>query len=1158
MASDRIDFSRNGKKVFLGEGNGYKKAKKVLKSLEPIFNEIDKVGNKAGNVDGNETELLKLLRGKLGKYISEDEMQKLAKEFLDSGLSIEEFLKNETKTEAVEHSEPVQKAEETPATTVEQPETSPKADKVETPKTEETTPAEDKTSDKDKVADDKKSSRKAFNDMIQNLVMKIAKDKEALTAAYGQTYTIQKGDSFYKIAERSLKAEGKKATPYEVNKRIAEIALVNDIKDIYKVIRPGDTIKIKGAASKSEPDKTVVDGQEGTSAGVQKDDKTPENKVEEEDTSEQNVDEKEVTVVEKSFDVVKSEVDETWTEVAVEGETNIKKRTKTVGEGENAVTTERFVYSASGVTLEAGTLEELKRIKEPFDKEIKSAPENETEEAATARKAENLKTLVERVKAYPSEEVLKDVVAKLKDSTLVDKSSDDFKALVKSLLLTKNFEVVTDMIAKSGEQGWEVDNTLFEADEEALKTVAALYKELVEKENAGEKLTDEEHYLKSWLNKYRVGYSIPADADHGVVAKRECYTERGVLYSAEGYNSDSAQLLDEFITKLKAADTDEKKAALFKEYANTDDIGLAHSLAKHADELKASKDDVLALVNKNDIVVISILKYTPAEEVKDEFNTAVKDRVLDIYLNSDVGNIKNAQCLYTAYIKLRNAGLSDEEVDSIMTKICETYFVVETTKDENGNEVKTYKFEPERRYKRYEMSGLAKFANDAMRKAIVDTVKVEDVGTGEYTEPLEQYDCGIVDKYAEFVDKMETKEEVLDFIRNKIAREDSIPCDKVLEKFPNDADIMKYLMVAITRCENPAISDENRVKLAKFFTQTDENGNVTFDKTKLPEHRSVVDFVEILPEDCTQGDAAKFANEIIKNLGKDDISVLARFTSRATEAVRNRLAQLVAEHKTDKEFIQVLLNLSGIKQALPYAELMKLNAVENEYDDETKQTLFENVIYGHNNLKTDQAKLLAKAVELGWAVKITDALYQIGNKMYDVSWYNYGADGKGNTADDIMVYAPISVDAFNRGLAMHGELRGFGSGEIADMLRGTDKYKDYVTKDSVVGILQGFRTNSPKEGIMEFIANEFWFSTGKKPKKDLCNKIPKALMQRAAELGLADTKEYKALKEFFGADDQLNFTKNNETKRYKPKEAKQLDIMMYNLLHKIECAELGS
>lgn len=911
MTNDRIDFSRNGKKVFLDEGSGYKKAKKVLKSLEPIFNEIDKVGNKSGKVDGNETELLKLLRGKLGKYISEDEMQKLAKEFLDSGLSIEEFLKNETKTEAVEHSEPAQKAEETPATTVEQPETSPKADKVETPKTEETTPAEDKTSNKDKVADDKKSSRKAFNDMIQNLVMKIAKDKEALTAAYGQTYTIQKGDSFYKIAERSLKAEGKKATPYEVNKRIAEIALVNDIKDIYKVIRPGDTIKIKGAASKSEPDKTVVDGQEGTSAGVQKDDKTPENKVDGKDTSEQNVEEKEATVVEKSFDVVKSEVDETWTEATVEGETNIKKRTKTVGEGENAVTTERFVYSASGVTLEAGTLEELKRMKEPFDKEIKSAPENETAEAATARKAENLKTLVERVKAYPSEEVLKDVVAKLKDSTLVDKSSDDFKALVKSLLLTKNYEVIHDMVAVQNDGGgWSHDDTLFEADEEALKTVAALYKELVEKENAGEKLTDEEHNLKSLLNTTALAYSIPADADHGVVPKREIYTERGVLYSAEGYNSDSAQLLDEFITKLKAADTDEKKAALFKEYANTDDIGLARSLAKHADELKASKDDVLALVNKNDIVVISNLKYTPAEEVKDEFNTAVKDRVLDIYLNSDVGNIKNANWLQETWEKLKRAGLSDEEVDSIMTKICETYFVVETTKDEDGNEVKTYKFEPERRYTWSEMKGLAKFANDAMRKAIVDSVKVEDVGIYEYTEPLENFDCGIVDKYAEFVDKMETKEEVLDFIRNKIVRNDSIPCDKVLEKFPNDADIMKYLMIAINLCVSPAISDENRVKLAKFFTQTDENGNVTFDKTKIPSDMSVEDFVSILPEDCKQGDAAKVANAIYEKLDLDDgDAVLYMFNNITMESYDKKLDKLAELAKQTEHSGEAVYNI---------------------------------------------------------------------------------------------------------------------------------------------------------------------------------------------------------------------------------------------------------
>ena len=95
MTDNGIHFDRNGKKIYLDEGKSYKKAKKELKDLQPIFDAINEAGNKKGKVDGKETELLNLLRGKLGKYISEDSMKKLVEDFQKSGKSIEEFLKDE-------------------------------------------------------------------------------------------------------------------------------------------------------------------------------------------------------------------------------------------------------------------------------------------------------------------------------------------------------------------------------------------------------------------------------------------------------------------------------------------------------------------------------------------------------------------------------------------------------------------------------------------------------------------------------------------------------------------------------------------------------------------------------------------------------------------------------------------------------------------------------------------------------------------------------------------------------------------------------------------------------------------------------------------------------------------------------------------------------
>ena len=84
------------------------------------------------------------------------------------------------------------------------------------------------------------------------------------------------------------------------------------------------------------------------------------------------------------------------------------------------------------------------------------------------------------------------------------------------------------------------------------------------------------------------------------------------------------------------------------------------------------------------------------------------------------------------------------------------------------------------------------------------------------------------------------------------------------------------------------------------------------------------------------------------------------------------------------------------------------------------------------------------------------------------------------------------------------------------------------------------------------------------PGQNLVNRIPKALMRKAAELGLADSPEYQALAEFFGAqgnpsDSTFEFTKHVSDKPMSTAldagEAGNLDRMMNALLEKVE-AEL--
>ena len=95
-------------------------------------------------------------------------------------------------------------------------------------------------------------------------------------------------------------------------------------------------------------------------------------------------------------------------------------------------------------------------------------------------------------------------------------------------------------------------------------------------------------------------YTIAADEEKETVEKEVEYssTTANLLYMATvdgtNYIAFSSEILDEFVKALQAADTDEKKTAVFKQFANTEDKALAQTLAREADTLKASKEDVLA------------------------------------------------------------------------------------------------------------------------------------------------------------------------------------------------------------------------------------------------------------------------------------------------------------------------------------------------------------------------------------------------------------------------------------------------------------------------------------------------------------------------------------------------------------------------------------
>ena len=337
------------------------------------------------------------------------------------------------------------------------------------------------------------------------------------------------------------------------------------------------------------------------------------------------------------------------------------------------------------------------------------------------------------------------------------------------------------------------------------------------------------------------------------------------------------------------------------------------------------------------------------------------------------------------------------------------------------------------------------------------------------------------------VDKMTTPEEVIDFIDNKVAsdRNYHLPYDKILEKFPDNAAIKQRLFKHIDG--NSTISDANRLALVKDYMKDDGNGNITFDQTKLPAGTDKSKVMYALPAECKDGDAKKYFDAALKTYGKGELDKIAELKDKNPDSVKKHIVSLVKQNQSDTAFIVEVLKLDKT-ELIPYDDIRNIDAAAAKWDDQTKQAVFEKTYPGKFQRK-DWTKALQNAINKHLISKVTEQYYSIGNIMYDTMWYGNGADGKDNTQDDIMFAQRFSKTGYDNGVKMFGELKGAGSGDIAKMLRSKKEegYENFVTPDNVVGIICGFNTKSPKEGLMQYIANENGWSAGKKPGKALCN-----------------------------------------------------------------------
>lgn len=828
------------------------------------------------------------------------------------------------------------------------------------------------------VADDGKTPRGAYNSAIQQLKSRYTPDdlKEKFKA--DDTHTVGEGETLYTIAKKQLEKEGILTDFRSINHRISQIAVINNINDVnnievgtklitkltddaIKSVKENDNDSVKAFTGESA---SLVTGEEWTKNGVkkrkangdaEKQDPVAGDGVKSDYKKQRTfVDGKTSTIevtknglnmgkgvpVDKDGNVLKSFKDPKYKQGGSimkysnpnHNPQEMYQITYGAGKAETA-----FMFK--GVKLSAPTIQELKDLETKFQTEaskIKKAPAKETAEAKATRMATNLAALKELVTLTGgNEQVIKNVAEKLRGDDYVDRKSDDYKAFVQDLLLTRNADVVSALTPKDGDN---VDMSVVEYDRTSHEHLAGMYQEIREKEKAGEKLSADEVKLKDALvnTQFKYGFKIEADEANHVNEKYLWYGNNGRLaYSTYvndvDYWASDEKLLDEFVNKLKAADTDEKKAALFKEYANTKDVELARCLMTRAKDLKAKDEDIKTVINANGMYVLSELDRSANPDWSDDIKNTMLARIKDIY-TKEKGNLENAEWLGVADDWIKK--LPEEQQKAIRTEIAETYFEKTTTKDEEGNDKTEYTFNPTRRPTKEEMEGLLKVASDDMKKALVNYSKIEDMGKGQYNEAIESHVSSnvIVSRYGEMIETMEDEKEVIDFIDNKLVlyKGYQIPFDAILDKFPDSKTIKDKLIEFMMIYQNNTISPEHRLDIVKAYCKDDGNGNYTFDKSLLPKGATVQNVIKALPADCTKGEAQKLFKAIFKTLDFSNLEMVLLFDS----------CNFTIDNEIKKKIRDFILNPKN-KGTEVYNSLVTMSKVQNVLSAEEKQKIYD-------------------------------------------------------------------------------------------------------------------------------------------------------------------------------------------------------------------------
>ena len=511
------------------------------------------------------------------------------------------------------------------------------------------------------------------------------------------------------------------------------------------------------------------------------------------------------------------------------------------------------------------------------------------------QKRGNLEKLAKLAEIRPTEMMFKAIADTLKSDTLIDKNDPDAKALVQKLLLTRDAKVVKALVKYSDGI---ISNQLFENDPVALKTLAAMFKEIRDLENQGVKLTPEQIALKDVLK------GISSRISSGSTT----FTGSSELYQYDGtYWAENPQLGRDFKTAWDAAGVDvAQRQAVIEKFLNDprvkEDLSFKGYLAKSSENniacpfdnatvaqqkaiIDLIKDDARALAQVDLSKVVTGTtdeEKAAAKEVKDAYVAAALN--LFKFEAADGAKLDPAIARYLTEIltqidsinsATRTDGVLTDADDAVIAEILGNFFTGE------GADTRLKDF---RRFTYEEMTGLAdavaNYGTAEQNTALANMITPEEMENGSFVRAIEdQYDEGsfidnaIKNKYAEFMDQLTTPEETLAFLKKICYSSKHHPnADKIMEKFGDNAEIQKYLIKYFSG--NWTMSDENKVKLLKTCMQVDANGNYSFDKTKLPKDVSVDSVIYMMPHDCTKGEAAKMFKAVLMTLDLSDENLL--------------------------------------------------------------------------------------------------------------------------------------------------------------------------------------------------------------------------------------------------------------------------------------------